>query len=102
MNTDADLPGFIQQFKPAFPVGMTNKETAAGYMQLSMMVRAYVPYLLFIDRSGVIRAQYTGSEPFLADESALDKNFRATIMKLLADNTNSAAKPSKRAGKKKS
>ena len=101
-NDDPDVPGFIRQFKPTFPVGTTSRDTAMGYMQLSSVVRSYVPYLLIIDRNGVIRMQYTGSDPVLADEFAMDKNLRAEIMKLLAENTKSAVKPAKHSGKKKS
>ncbi len=101
-NDNPDVPGFIRQFKPTFPVGTTDRETAMSYMQLSSVVRSYVPFLLFIDRNGVIRVQYTGNDPIIADEFALDKNLRAEIMKLLAENTKSAVKPVKPAGKKKS
>ncbi len=102
INDNPDLPTFIKQFKPTFPVGVSDNGTARNYMQLSMVVHSYVPFLLLIDRTGVIRSQYTGSDPLLADESALDKNLRAEIMKLLSEPTKSAAKPVKRAGKKKS
>ncbi len=71
-------------------------------MQISPMVRSYVPFILFIDRNGVIRGEYTGNDPFFSDESALDKNIRAEIMKLLVENTKSAVKPVRPADKKKS
>ncbi|MDQ6759988.1 MAG: hypothetical protein M3Z32_09015 [Acidobacteriota bacterium] len=102
INENPEVPTFIQQFKPTFPVGVSDNGTARNYMQLSTVVHAYVPFLLFIDRTGVIRSQYTGSDPLLADESREDKNLRAEITKLLAENTRNAAKPVKRAGKKKS
>ena len=101
-NDNPDIPGFIDRFKPTFPVGTIEHPAAMTYMELSTVVRSYVPYVLIIDRNGMIRLQYTGSDPMLADEFTMDKNLRAEIMKLLAENTKSAAKPVKRVGKKKS
>jgi hypothetical protein len=59
--------------------------TAMGYMQLSVAVLSYVPYLALIDRKGVIRAQWTGSDDFLKDEATQAKNIRGEIQKLLAE-----------------
>ena len=99
-NDNPDIPSFMRQFSPAFPVGTATGDTAREFMQLSPMIRSYVPYLAFIDRTGMIRAQYTGSDPFMADESAMDKNIRAEITKLLGDKPTTAAKPVKRSKKK--
>ena len=35
----------------------------------------YVPQMVFIDRKGVIRAQYGGTDPFLGDQQ--EANMRA-------------------------
>jgi hypothetical protein len=66
-------------------------------MQFSSVVRNYVPYMVFIDRKGVIRAQYTGSDPFLMNEVEQEKNIRAEAEKLL---TEPGAAPRKRLVKK--
>jgi len=52
-----------------------------------------VPQLVFIDRTGVIRAQYSGVDPFFSNEEA---NMRAEVEKLLSEPVAKAA-----AGKKK-
>jgi hypothetical protein len=41
-----------------------------------------VPQLVFIDRKGVIRAQYAGNDPFFKDE---ERNVRAQIEGLLKE-----------------
>ena len=46
------------------------------------MVGPVMPLLVFIDREGVIRAQYEGQEPFLAADQ-VEKNVRAKILELL-------------------
>ncbi len=87
----ADVPGFILRFLPDFPVGTFDRVQAGAVMQLSPMVRAFVPFMLFIDRKGVVQAQYTGSDDFLKDEAGQDQKIRAEVQKLLAE---PAAKPS--------
>ena len=79
----ASIPQFIQKFQPVYPLGAVDQISAGAYMQLSPMVRTFVPYMLIIDRKGVIRAQYTGGDPFLQDEAAQDRNIREEVSKLL-------------------
>jgi len=101
INENPDVPGFVQRFSPAFPVGVADNFTALGYMQFSMVVRPpFVPYMLFIDRTGTIRGQYTGSDPLLMDENAMDKNIRAEVLKLLSENGKNATKSARRSAKK--
>ena len=96
INPTPDVPGFIQQYRPPFPVGIADNQAAMSYMELSPMVRTYVPFMMFIDRTGVIRAQFTGSEPpgfFLADK--MDANIREQAMKLFSEPA-AAVKPKKK------
>ena len=59
-------------------------------MQISLLVRPpFVPYIAFIDRKGIIRAQLTGGD--LTDETQ-DKVLRANAEKLWS--TNPPARPS--------
>jgi hypothetical protein len=90
LNPDANLPLFIRQFQPSFPVGMANQMDEMSFMELSMMVRTFVPYIAFIDRKGMIRAQFTGGD--LADET-LEKVLRENAEKLV----NEPAGPAKKA-----
>lgn len=97
INENPDVPGFIQRFSPKFPVGVSDNLTALGYMQFSMVARPpFVPWMLIIDKTGMIREQYTGNDPFLSDESAMDKNIRAEVQKLLSEGAKS---PTKTAGR---
>lgn len=83
MQPDTDIPQFIQNFSPAFPVGAVDYRTAAMYMGYGTE-RHYAPYLTFIDRKGMIRAQYDGHDDF-NEMSAQAKNIRAMVVKLLAE-----------------
>jgi len=81
---DTLVPGFIQQFKPAFPVGWSTHAEVLAYLNHSVMAPLYVPSMVFIDRSGMIRYQYVGGDPFFNNQ---EKNVRDTIEELLKQPT---------------
>lgn len=56
------MPGFIRRFGPTFPVGVSDNMKVLDFMQLSSVTRNFVPFMVLIDREGVIRFQHTGSE----------------------------------------
>jgi len=76
------VPGFIAQFRPAFPVGSAERDSVLEYEQASLAKPNYVPELMFIDRNRVIRAQYNGGDDFFKDQ---EKNIRDMIETLLKD-----------------
>lgn len=82
LNTDANIPLFIQQFHPLFPVGMASEMGALQYMQISPVVRTFVPYIAFIDRKGIIREQITGGD---LSDGTQERVFRDIVVKLLAE-----------------
>ncbi|HLJ44792.1 MAG TPA: hypothetical protein VKU01_02215 [Bryobacteraceae bacterium] len=92
INENPDVPGFVQMFKPSFPVGTIAYNEARDFMQISPMARTLVPMIVIIDRQGMIRAQYTGSDAdFVTDDPAQQAaNIHKVIDPLLAE---SAAKP---------
>jgi peroxiredoxin len=90
-----NVPEFVRQFNPPFPVGFSQQRAALDFMQHPPMVGPIMPLLVFIDREGVIRAQYEGYEPFLAADQ-VEKNVRAKILELL----NQGAAPAKSAPRK--
>ena len=87
INENPDLPGFIRTFKPNFPVGTADNVKVHEFMEIGMFVRSYVPFMVLIDRQGVIRYQHTGTEQtyFTDDMAAQTANIRAELDKLLAE-----------------
>ena len=81
-NPQINVPQFIKDFHTNFPVGYIDIAFTGPYMQLNPNVRPFVPFLSFIDRNGVIQAQYTGNDQFFAGDQ--DKTIRAEVEKLLA------------------
>ena len=68
-NPDAEVshPGFIQQFKPEFPLGWSTRELVHAWLGFSVMKQTYVPIVAFIDKKGTIIEQHTGDDPFMKE-----------------------------------
>ena len=83
-NDDAKqtMAEFLQQLQPPFPVGWTNRAAAMAYLQRSILDTRplYVPHMVFLDRRGIIQADYPGESGFFKDPAA---NIRAELEKLL-------------------
>lgn len=84
---------FVHQFSPPFPVGMANQMDALQFMEISPMIRTFVPYIAFIDRKGVIRAQFTGGD---LTDATLDTVLRENAEKLVNEPSSEAKPKSKR------
>jgi thiol-disulfide isomerase/thioredoxin len=74
------VPDFIKRFQPGFPVGFNQRDPVTEFLQHPPMYRLLMPQLVFVDRQGVVRAQYSGDDPFFADQ---EKNIRGMIENLL-------------------
>jgi peroxiredoxin len=76
------VPAFIKQFNTPFPVGFNNYAEAAGFMEHPPMLIMHMPGLVFIDRQGMIRAQYEGdNEKFFGEQQG--ENLKKQIESLL-------------------
>ncbi len=99
VNQNPLVPQFIQKYNVPFPIGTADDGKAREYMQISMMMQAYVPWVVFIDRGGTIRHQYFGNDAAFNDQGA---TFRMELQKLLAERapSNTKAAPKKAPAKK--
>jgi len=76
------VPAFIKNFNPPFPVGYNDGSTAISFMQHPVVKVPIMPMLAFIDREGMIRAQFEADdEKFFGDGQ--EQNLRAQIEALL-------------------
>jgi thiol-disulfide isomerase/thioredoxin len=80
-TAEANLPGFIQEFQPPFPVGYNSQAAVDQYLQWSAVQIFYVPHIVFLDEKGVIRGDYAGESEFMSDAA---ENTRVELDKLLA------------------
>jgi peroxiredoxin len=91
VNTNPDIPSFVAQFKPVFPVGTATVQEALDYIQWPKDKRPLVPFVVFIDRKGIIRAQFTGVDEGFFDAQQ-QEHMRDEAMKLLNEGGASKAK----------
>lgn len=103
INPNPDIASFTQQYATGFPVATGTRDSAMSFLQHSYMApNFYVPQMVFIDKKGVIRGQYGGTDPFLGQNH--EANMRGMIEKLLAEGGGStpAKAPAKAKSTKKS
>lgn len=85
MNPEAaaGLPEFKQKFNVQFPLGLATRSEMTRFAEISVMARFYVPYMMFVDRNGVIREEHPGGDkPFYANQEA---NLKASLDRLLSE-----------------
>lgn len=87
MAVNPNAPGNIRRFQQEhgvqFPIGVSNRSDWMRFADLSVMARAYVPYLMLVDRKGTIRFEHRGmDEAFWSDEIS---NLRKELAVLLAE-----------------
>ena len=83
------LPDFLKRFSPPFPVGYNARGPVLEFLQHPVAARLIMPQLVFLDRQGMIRAQYTGEDRFFVDDAkesaSQEQNLRAKIEELLKE-----------------
>jgi hypothetical protein len=95
-----NVPGFVRSFDPPFPVGYSQFQAALDFLQHPLGVQALMPMVAFVDREGIIRAQYEGSDPFFADEK-MAANIHAKIKEMVGPAAPVKSGARKKAGPKK-
>jgi peroxiredoxin len=83
-NADALVPDFVKTYKTNFPVGYNfDVDFILGpFLELPKDKSPSMPILVFIDRKGMIRAEYQGGDDFISNPNQ-EQNIRAEIQKLL-------------------
>jgi hypothetical protein len=72
---------YVQQYQPNHPVGSLDSTVALTFLQIPIMMPGYVPKMVFIDRGGVIRHQYTGEDQYFTGDQY--RAIRGTLEELL-------------------
>ena len=78
---NSGLRTFASRFQASFPLVQSSRTEFSRVAGISVMTRIFYPYLLFLDRDGIIREEHQGSER--AWFNNLDSNFRMAVGKLL-------------------
>jgi hypothetical protein len=83
-NADNLVPAFKTDYKTNFPVGWNFDQDylLKEFIQHPMSKTPSMPILLFIDRKGMVRAQYEGQDDFIESPNQ-EQNIRTQIKALL-------------------
>ncbi len=73
---------YVKALGLAYPVGWGKRDEVASFLQHPPMVSMMMPQVVFIDRKGMIRAQYPGTDPFFKNE---EQGMRKMIDSLLKE-----------------
>jgi hypothetical protein len=79
-----NIPDFRKKFMPAFPVGYNDQNYLAKFLDRAPNEPMFVPQLVFIDRNGMVRVQFSGDEPGL-DKEIQEKTLREALEKTLKE-----------------
>jgi hypothetical protein len=79
-----NIPEFIKQFQPGFPVGYNDQGYISKFLGRSPDEPMFVPQLVFVDRNGIVRVQFSGDEHGL-DKDIQEKTLREALEKTLKE-----------------
>ena len=80
-NSNLYIADFVKKFGIMFPVGWQRKDTGISFLQHPVMQPMMMPQIAFIDREGVIRAQFGGSDKFFEKDTKDTKDNQETQMR---------------------
>jgi peroxiredoxin len=72
------IPDFLKKLNPPFPVGYNEQNYAAVFLGYGATDPMFAPQIVFIDKTGMIRAQFGGDDPKLLQE-VQEKTLRETL-----------------------
>lgn len=92
INADAAqrIPDFVQRFGATYPMGIGSRTTVTTFLDVSVVYRFSVPYILMIDRQGVIRFEHPGDDTNFYNNEA--HNIRLELEALLKEPAPAARK----------
>ena len=79
-----NIPDFKKQFMPAFPIGYNDQNYVAKLLGLPPNQPMFFPQVVFIDRNGIVRAQFTGGDAPM-EKDIQEKSLRETLEKTIKE-----------------
>lgn len=80
-SASGNLKEFRQKYGAQFPLGLTTRSEWSAFGEFSVMHNPYVPYMLIVDRNGMIREEHPGQDRrfWLEQETNLRKSFETLL-----------------------
>jgi hypothetical protein len=76
------IPDFQKTFSPAFPLGYNDQTYVAKFLGRGPNDPMMMPQLAFVDRTGIIQAQFAGDDPALSKDIQ-EKSLREALEKTI-------------------
>lgn len=92
-NAAALVPEFVHKLGLTYPVGATSQFVAYDFLGSSMMELLTMPQLVFIDRKGIVQAQYAGEGDFFKNEEVNMRNQIQAMLRGSGANSAGAKRP---------
>src|ERR1700722_16137473 len=67
-NAANQVLAFAARYRPNFPLGFLDQQSAIKIADIPSGVRPFVPIAMFIDRTGVVQQQFYGDSPIFKQE----------------------------------
>jgi peroxiredoxin len=83
-NAQYQVGPFAQRYKIAFPIGSLNKDEMIAIGDIEKNRRPVAPIFLFIDKTGVVRFQYYGDDPFFKTSEGSTRSIVQALLKEIA------------------
>ena len=80
-NAGALVSTFMGNLGLKYPVGVTPRKVAYEFLGYSMVELLHMPQLVFIDRRGIVSAQFSGDGDFFRDEEVNVRNQIEAMLK---------------------
>jgi hypothetical protein len=87
-DAPAETGPLVQRYRPHYPVGFLDRDSAMKLAALPPGTRPYVPIVIFVDRNGVVRYQFSAADKAMQDG---EKLLRTIITGLLNEDPNKPA-----------
>lgn len=75
------LPKFLAKTKPSFPIGTLSQDNTRRVADFGISDHPFVPILIFVDSSNIVRLQISGEDPLL--NNSVERNVGSMIEGLL-------------------
>lgn len=95
-NARALVPTYMGNLGLKYPVGVTPRKAAYDFLGYGMDEPLHTPQLVFIDRKGLVRAQYSGDGDFFRNEEVNVRNQIEAMLKGAGAKPAGAKKPAKK------
>ena len=82
-NAPYQLAGWNTRYRPTFPLGFMDADMTVKLLAVKPDERPFVPIIVFIDPSSLVRYQFFGDSPIFKEPSGTERVLTATAERLM-------------------